>query len=116
MFRTVETKFVVISLILVDEPVISYLCFECECCCCCQGVEPIGEGRVCVLSSGMRPPRGVLEIYQSFGGGKWSRLLIPPSQGMYTRLHSLASQNTVLRESVDHSVETVRKLVADAGT
>jgi len=64
------------SHILVDEPVISYLCFERVCCWCCQGVEPDGEGCVCVLIL-VYPffrnatPRGVFEMYQSFGRRKW---------------------------------------------
>jgi hypothetical protein len=71
----VETKSAVISHITVDEPVISYLCFECECCWCFQGVEPDGKGCVCVLILGysffrIATARGVVEIYQSFGGRK----------------------------------------------
>jgi hypothetical protein len=39
----------VISRILVDLPVISDLCFECEYCWCWQEDEPVDEGCVCVL-------------------------------------------------------------------
>jgi len=72
-YGVVETKFYVISHITADEPVIYYLCFECECCWCCQGVEPVGEGCVCVLILGYpffrnATPRGFVEMY--LGGRK----------------------------------------------